>query len=70
MGITLLESYELAVFYGIVMMMFGVLLKIWVLLLLYPQYYFWVSYNRIKMRFEVVMIAHSGPQSGLLRWFM
>jgi len=35
MGVTLSELYELAVFYGIAMMMFGVLLRIWVSLLLY-----------------------------------
>ncbi|SRR5258708_7178431 len=62
-----LELYKLAVFYGIIVMMFGVLLKIcaWP-----PQYYFWVLHNGIKARFKTIMITHSGPGTGLQRQIM
>ena len=62
-----LELYELAVFYGIIVMVLGVLLKFWVLA---PQYYFQVLHNGIKARFKVIMRVHSDPGTGLHRQVM
>src|SRR6266446_8592441 len=63
-----LESYELAVFYGIIASTFRVLLKSHALDLL--QYYFWVLCNGMKTRFRMVMIAHPGPGIGFHKQFM
>ena len=67
MQVILSESYELAVFYEIIAMTFGVLLKICVWP---PQYYFWVLHSEIKARFKMVMRTHSGPGTGLHRQIM
>src|SRR5258707_15562524 len=62
-----LELYELAVFYGIIATMLGVLLKIHVWP---PQYHFWVLHNGIKARFKMILIMHFGPGTGLQRQIM
>ena len=67
MKVILLELYELAVFYGIIATMLGVLLKIHVWP---PQYHFWVLHNGIKARFKMILITHFGPGTGLQRQIM
>ncbi len=67
MQVILSESYELAVFYEIIAMTFGVLLKICVWP---PQYYFWVLHNGIKAILEMIMITYPGPGTGLHRRIM
>ncbi len=67
MKVILLESYELVVFYEIIAMMFGVLLKICVLV---PSILFPGLHNGIKARFKMIMRMHSGPGTGLHRQIM